>query len=195
MDSIVYYHLYSRSIDPIDPCNDWYEESRRTWLCTGCLNPKATITQIDVFLAENPHMLPIGFVAGVRVGLMSLGLLREMGEEVVRSCLHIGRVFLASGRASETHVSFRGNPTWVIRGNQQSSHRFCELCGQLVYHPMGERYLVRSGSTDALVAESQFHQLIVSENLFSKVRLKKQSRLAIDHLEVLEEARDGKTKM
>lgn len=108
--------------------------------------------------------------------------------------LHLGRVFGSIGAETPNYVSFRGKQSALIRGNEKSTHRHCEECNAVLYHPMGDRYLLARPEGFGDLMESQLNQLIVSEPLLERVRASGRFEFAVDELPILDEPRDGLSK-
>ncbi|MCI0365951.1 MAG: hypothetical protein L0219_19000, partial [Phycisphaerales bacterium] len=87
--------------------------------------------------------------------------------------------------------TFRGTATLFIRGDESSSTRICELCGRRLYHPHGRRHLVVRPPSEHSIFESQFHQLIVTPEIYDRVKQRQWRKLGVDRLKVLDQPRDG----
>ena len=119
-----------------------YEEARLSWLCRGCLTPKACYTGIDVQLQQVPPLeSDLNFVNGCGLGVARTDLLAKIGADVVKRDLYLGSVYGPGGDLIGDWSTFHGRHRLVIRGSRHVSFRKCEDCGRVVYFGMGKRYL------------------------------------------------------
>jgi hypothetical protein len=182
-----YYDLYPLSRTPGYPEARWYRNSEGTWRCPVCYDALSRRGPIDAHLAHPPDNAAINFVSGVGIGYAQVALLEAIreaiGEENAGDSgagarlgpLWLGGVYDAQGRRLEDYATFRAEELLFIRGRQLegvygSKFRRCPECGRLLYHPMGDRYIVKSELTGARVYESQLNGLVVDEGVYLALR-------------------------
>lgn len=186
------YELGSTTMDPCSITKDAHRAARETWLCTGCTCIKRGIGAVDVALQQPPKSIPLNFVYGVGIGVIRRDFLQLLGDESIRNDLLLGKVFDANGREVPEYATFRGRTRLMIRGNEQSGYRRCEVCGRHIYSPMGKFYVLSEAPGGRLIYESQIQGLIVGECTAEVVRQKKWKELAVRKLPVLDTPQDGK---
>ena len=190
-----YFDLYGDGLDPMHGDPNWFAKIKGDWLCPICRKPQIE-GPIDVYLGEKPPPAVLNIVFGLGgTGIARADFLLAFGERVAEQYLHLGRVFGPIDSETPNFVSFRGRTTALIRGDEESTYRGrCEACNELLYFPMGERYLLTRPQGFADMMVSQFGCLIVSESLLRTIRADEWDELAIDELPIFEEPRDGLPK-
>lgn len=184
-----YYDLYPLSKTPGWPEDQWYEEGKRSWLCSGCVQPLSTSGPIDAYLAYPPDNAAINFISGVGIGYAQTALLEIIGAEATLRPLSLGNLYDAQGRRLEDYATFRAEEMLFIRGRQLeglygAKFRVCPVCGRLLYFPMGARYIVASELTGDSVYENQLRSLLVDEDAYRRLKQQKWRKLGIWKLPV-----------
>jgi hypothetical protein len=176
------YHLKSSTMSPCSMDKGEYAKALETWLCQGCASPKIGSGAIDVVLRNSPQKIPLNFVSGIGVGIVSETLLNALGMEMVEPYLLLGTAKGPDRRPIEGFRTFRGKHRMIIRGDERSSYRKCEVCGRDIYFPMGKKYIVGQ-IPDTPIYQSQYNQLIVTEELYKRISGTKWKKVSIEKLE------------
>lgn len=192
MNDSTFYHLQSKTMSPCTLTKAASAEAKQSWLCTGCCTPKPGLGSIDVHLKESePDDAPLNFVFGCGVPLVSRALLEEIGMNVIRRDLYLGRVFGPDGRENKDWLTFRGRHRLILRGSKHVSFRCCSDCGRPVYFAMGKRYLFPDPPSDAHVFESHLFGLVITDELFTQLDAGKWRKVSVDKLPVVKAAKDS----
>lgn len=187
-----YYHIQTATMDPCALTKDALVHARKSWLCGGCGAPKPGIAEVDVQIDTDPIGLsPLNFVNGTSVPLARKSFLFQLGFDLLRNQMHIGKVIDSKGNVLDEWVTFRGRERVIVRGSKNVFHRVCDLCERHVYFAMGKRYLYPAPSSDAAVMESDLFGLVLSEDQFAKVIVNEREGLTVDELPVLPKPLDS----
>ncbi len=164
-----YYELTSLSKTPGYPVKDWYEEAKRTWLCSGCSNPKPSIDALDAYLAYPPDDVPLNIISGVGIGYAQLRFVQHIKMNMLTDQFSFGKVFDPEGSEIPEYITFRSRNLLFIRGDSRSSFRQCGVCNRQLYHPIGKRHILSNDLIGSSIYESQIHQMVVDEQVFELV--------------------------
>ena len=175
------YHIKSSTMSPCSMDKGDYSKARETWLCHGCASPKIGSGAIDVILQAVPPPIPLNFVSGIGVGIISEIFLNALGMETIVPFLLLGTVSGPDCRAIKDFRTFRGRHMLFIRGDERSTYRKCEVCGRDGYFPMGKKYFVGQ-IPNVPIYESQYHQIIVTEELFQRISHIKWKQLSMEKI-------------
>jgi len=190
--SAAFYGLTSVTMNPCFLQKEARLAAMDTWACPGCGCPKSEVCSIDVALQDrSPRDKPLNFVFGSSVGLIHRELLECIDQDVIRSDLHLGRVFGRQGEELPDWVTFRGRREVIIRGSTNAGFRHCEECGRVLYSATGSRYLSPAPPADATVFERQPGALVVPQEIYERVAARNWRRLRIEKLPILDEPLDG----
>ena len=192
MSNDSYYHVYTLSKTLCDPLLSWYSEVQTTWLCPGCRKPKPMTEAVDAYLDSPPPNAPLNGIQGTGVGVIRKDFLAVLGDEVVRNYLMLGKVFDSFGKEQPSYATFLGKQKLYIRGNEDSTCRICEICGQTVYFPLGPNYLMSNSLTGVPLYQSNMGQLIVDERLHQRIKQVEWKRVGSRKLPVLNQPKDGR---
>lgn len=189
----LFHHLYSDTMHPLDLTDEEYELATRTWLCPGCKQPKPGVREVDVRIENrNIDVSPLNGVMGCWIPVARRDFLFSFGEDLVKRDLFLGRVFGPDQKQMEELVTFRGKCSLIVRGHKHVSHRVCDECGRQVYFAMiGGRYLFPEPPTDIAIFESDLLGLIVPDDLFRRVDLRRWRKITHEELPVAEWPLDG----
>ena len=186
------YELRTLTMDPCCPTKEFRNAAPGTWLCPGCRSAKSGLGAIDVYLQAMPKKIVLNFVWGMSIGIIRRDFIEVLGEEDVAKNLMLGRVLDPFGREISDFATFRGRFRVVIRGDQRSRYRQCDICGRHIYSPMGKSYILSGIPAGFSIYESGLSDLIVNEEIVERVRQRKWRELAILKLPVLDAPRDDK---
>jgi plasmid stabilization system protein ParE len=188
----VFYHVQSLTMDPCFLSSDADAEAGRSWLCTGCCNPKPGMTALDATLQGVPRRSePLNFVMGCGLPIASTALLSALGDDLVRRELYLGRVYGPDGKELSGWVTFRGKLRLIIRGSKHVAYRRCGLCGRDVYFAMGRGYLYPAPPPGLSVFESHLRGLVLTEDVYLASDIKESRKLRIDKLMVPRAPKDS----
>jgi len=188
----MYYLLSSTTKDPCSPDKPFYGEARRTWLCTGCAAPKPDAKEIDATIQnESLENTGLNGISGCGIGVAHKDLLFALGEDVVRECLYIGRLFSKSGRLMKNWITFNGKQKILVRGSKMVSYRKCSDCGRYAYFSMDPHYLYPQPPTGFSIFDMVNGGLVVTEDLAQKITINRWRKFSCDKLAVLDKPLDG----
>jgi hypothetical protein len=160
-----YFELSSTTTNPCTMDKLFRDEAGRTWLCTGCGNPRGEgITDI-VIQEEKPENTPLNMVSGCTVGIAQKDFLFSFGEKLVRQYLYLGRVLGPDRRTLENWVTFVGRNRIIVRGTRNASVRRCSECGRSAYFALGEFYLYPAPPEDVPILDAGSGGLVVSDKI------------------------------
>lgn len=126
-------------------------------------------------------------------GVISVELLEFLGNEAA-SCLRLGNLADANGNIIKDFRTFVGVERIILRGNRESEHRICKVCGALIYTyvPRESPYVtppqVASGRP---VYEIESMQLLVNESIRERIGDRWSEALLFYEVSVLESPLDG----
>ncbi len=179
----------------MDPCflePEAYERAKCDWLCTACANPVPAAQSINVKIQEiMPASIPLNFIMGCGVGIAQTEFLIRLGQESVEMDLYLGRVFNPEGSVLKDWVTFRGRHRVIVRGEKNVGYRRCKDCGQSAYFAMGEHYLYPRPPYTASLFDAGDGGLVVTKDVFQRIRIDDWSLLIADRLPVLDKPKDG----
>lgn len=189
----IFYHLYSKTMDPCSMVKDVYAFALDTWLCRNCLAPKPEVREIDIQIQDqNPTNAPLNGVKGAWLPLVTLEFLKIFDPNMIQKDFYIGKVSGPSGTPLSKWVTLRGKRKVVIRGVEHVRYGKCDNCGQVRYFAIGKRYLFPEPPKDSTLFESDLGGIVLPENLFKLINLNRwRRRLYIDKLEVPSQPADG----
>lgn len=191
-ETACFYYLHPAPSSSCSSNMDVYPGRNPTWRCRGCGGPRRGTGAVDVVLQEKASEIrkPLNFdVAGV--GLIYKPLLEQLGAEVVRRDLFLGRVFGRTGLL-EDWATFRGRIEVIVRGTKEAGYRVCEDCGNVLYFARGKKQLYPAPPADATLYESDSWGLIVPPWLFESLDLTRWKRgMTIDRLPIVDAPADG----
>lgn len=167
---MAYYFLTTSTLSPCYLIKQDYARAAETWCCKGCKLPRIGCGEIDVSLQEAPQNIPLNIIMGVGVGIIQDEFLDALGHSIARQYLFLGRVYGPDGKLIERFMTFRGKQTLIIRGNEKSSYRKCEVCGRDIYFAMGKKYLLGDIPSGIPIFGSLSNQLIVNEDVYQKIK-------------------------
>ncbi len=187
----LYFQLSSTTTNPCTMAKSFREEARRTWLCTGCGNPREQGV-IDIAIQEDePDNTPLNMVSGCTVGIAHKDFLFSFGEDSVRQHLYLGQVFAPDKRPLESWVTFVGRHRIIVRGSKNASVRRCAVCGRNVYFAMGQLHLYPEPPPDVAIFDTGNGCLVVREALIERVNLNAWRKFNCTKLPVLALPKDG----
>jgi hypothetical protein len=93
---------------------------------------------------------PLNNVGIVEVGIIRSDLLDLIGVDLFRDYFLLGDVYDTAKNLTARCLSYVGRRTIDIRGDTTSSFRWCQNCGNPVYIPHGDRYLLESDVLEEL---------------------------------------------
>lgn len=114
-----------------------------------------------------------------------------IGAEVMETYCHLGRVLSPNGEVYTDFISYRPKYRLVVRGDATSFYKVCATCGLPRYFPLGKRYLLRRQLTGAPIYDGDVGPLIISVDLYEKIRQVQWKKVAYTRLPVLDEPIDG----
>jgi hypothetical protein len=191
-DTILFFHLFSKTMRPCYETKAGHAEAMRTILCRGCGYPKAGVKAVDVLLqGHSPRDKPLNLLFASGVGLIHRELLDLIGKDVVNRDLYLGQVTDNRGKVLVDWATFRARKKVVVRGSKEAEYRRCPDCGRILYHAAGTRYLFPAPPEGSTVFESDLSGLVVPAAIYERVSQKRWRRLGVDELPVLEEPIDG----
>ncbi len=187
-----FFHLYSRSLRPCYQTKNVHATAMRSTLCEGCAHPRAGIGPIDVFLQEaSPRDKPLNVLWGCGIGLMHEELAEQLGIDILRRELHLGRVHDSCGDLVPDWMTFHGANCIVVRGTTDALVRTCATCGRQLYHAGGKRYLCPRPAENVTLYPSNLSGLVIRPQAYEKIEAKKWRKLGVEQLEALDEPLDG----
>lgn len=189
----LFYHLYSKSDAPLDPDKTEFRRARRTWLCTGCSMPRPEIRSLEIRIQRGmPAGEALNFVNGCGVSVARKDFLDSFGQAIVEHDLFLGRVLTMDGTELPDLVTFRGRCRLIIRGRHTASYRYCSICARLVYFSEHRgRYLWPAPPSGFALIDAGWGGLLITEDLFRALNLRKWKNLGVEKLPVLDNPSDG----
>ena len=189
---IIFYHVYSGTMNPCCLTKELYAIADETWCCTGCKYPNRGVKAVDVTIQDNEiENRPINVVMGCGIPIAKREFLFSFGKNIVEKDLYLGKVFAENGSIMEDWITYRGKRKVIIRGTKHAAFGKCEKCGRNCYFAMGSRYLYPEPAQDTLLFESDLCGLVFHEELYNKINLGRVKKFIIDKLPVLEYPKDG----
>lgn len=186
-----YFGLQSAASDCWDLVKEAYEDARKSWLCTGCCNPKPEVRRVDAIIYEVSDSTPINFINGTTVGVARKDFLSCLGDKEVAEHLSLGRVFLEDGELLNDWVTFIGNHKIIVRGTKEAATRNCSICGSQPYFALPPYYLYPAPPPDIAIFDKGTGGLVVTELLKNRIAIRGWPKLKITQLSVLDAPRDG----
>jgi hypothetical protein len=171
----------------------WEEAARATWRCPGCACPKPGQTAITAVLSgrgrRHAHLNIIFSMVGWVIA--HIELLDAIGPQLVARNFHVGGVGLADGTKLDDYRTLHGrHACCYLRGGPQSQLRSCDVCGRLLYRPLGDLYLLPCDRGSSLY-QSQHGNLLVAASVYeARLRDRKWRGMRSDPIPVLDEPRD-----
>jgi hypothetical protein len=188
----MFYGLVSLTRHPCFLKKEGRAQPSRPWLCLGCGTPKPGIMAVDVSLQDRaPRDKPLNLVWGGGVGLIHQDLIDCIGPEIVKRDLYLGRVTGDRGNEILEWSTFHGRRGVIIRGSKDARCRTCDQCSRPVYSAMGKRYLCPAPPENFTILESDIHGLVVPQDIYERIVVRKWRLLGIEKLPVLDEPLDG----
>jgi len=188
----IFYRLVALSKHPCSSQHEARREAKRTWICPGCGSPKPGVKAVDVWIQDRaPRGKPLNILWLGGIGLIHNELLECVDPTVVQRDLYLGKVIGDRGNQIQDWFTFRGRREVIVRGNKQASFRICDVCRRVLYFSMGKQYLSPAPLADATVFETHPGGLLVPEDIYQRVKLKKWRAVGIEKLPVLDEPLDG----
>lgn len=181
-------------MNPVCLAPHFYEEARKTWLCKGCSLPVPDTKNVNVVVEEQPENIPLNIISGAGLGIIRVDLIAMIGLSVFEEFMYLGKIFYEDGTLIENYMTFCGKHKAFIRGEESSSFRKCEICGQSLYFPIGSQYLTRPLPENTPIAESQLNQIILDEELYLRIKQRKWKKLNIEKLPVCN-PKDGRPEL
>ena len=189
--SQIFYAFSSTTNDGCTLAKQFREEVGKTWLCTGCGNPRWQ-KAIDLIIQEDePDNTPLNLAAGCIVGIARKDFLFCFGKNDVERHLYLGRLFREDGVLLEDWVTFHGRQRIVIRGSKDVSYRQCGDCGRHVYFAMGQQYLCPQPPKGINIFDVGSGELVLTKELAERVILNKWRKLACSKLPIFATPMDG----
>lgn len=161
------------------------------WSCKGCYHPKPDVKALDAHIMDNVLDGQLNCVWGYALPLARKTFLLRFGEDRVRQCLYIGKVFGPDGELMEDWVTYRGKHSLIVRGTQDAGYRVCDQCGRNVYAAGPRRYLYPAPHEGIEMFQSQSCGLIVPEDIVKELRIGKAQGFRMAKLPVLSQPLDG----
>ncbi len=180
-----WYHLTTTKSDSCTPSKEWRSLSRGKLFCDGCGTPLRRDESPSVPVQNKPRA-SLTFVQGFGVGIIHEDLLAAVPADELR----VGPLLAANGQPYGTYRTFIVRRRLFIRGDERSSHRWCDQCGALVYFPMGDRHLVGE-PVGGPVFEDQFHSLVVDHEVARAIRALRLADIVLHELPVRGSPSDG----
>jgi hypothetical protein len=186
-----FFQLSSKSPNPETPDKGWFAEAKQTLLCKGCSSPRVTGRPIDVVVETMPDRSALNFVHGVCIQIATTALVQGLFPEGPHESLLLGKVFGPDRKEAVGFVTLMNRERILVRGNERSTFRVCPDCQRVWYSAIGRRYILKRDVGSATVHESQFGDLVVSEDVAKRVIGGNWRNLVIRKLELLDEPVDG----
>jgi len=184
------FHLHTKSSG--DDLDEWYDQFRRTHKCQGCgaLGLDVRTGPIDVYLAHKPDRSALN-VSHLLIGIIRIDFMRLFEPEFLQ-CLLVGDVLDRHGNPIEGFATFHSSKPIPIRSGPESTHRVCDKCGRFVYSCVGdEDYVMRDCLTGQPVYEAGMGDILLTEELYSRIDRKKWKGFWVDELPVRDTPLDG----
>jgi len=169
----------------------WLSNQTGNTVCSSCFSPLPHVESLDVMIREPVEDVPLNRLDPIRCGIIRLDLMSAFGEEAFHECFFVGQILDEEGGSIDDFFTFRGRSDLLIRGNRTSTHRVCDACGTLFYHPMGSCYVLESQLLSHPMCESQFKQIIANESVATAIRNEAWESLAIEGIAMRGLALDG----
>lgn len=188
----IYHHIFPQTMHPLDMPKESYEAARHTWLCNGCCQPKPGYRALDATVVNNrPSAAALDFVMGCGIPVARKELLFSLGEDTVRRDLYLGRVFGPNQKPFEELVTFRGRYRLIVRGDKLVGNRICDQCRRQLYSAISGSYLYPEPPLGIGMFESHLCGLVISDDIFRRLDLKKWKETTHEELYVASAPKDG----
>jgi hypothetical protein len=186
-----YIHFKGKTMDPCSLDKGAYEEAKRTWLCTGCCDPKPCIHCLDAHIQDDKPEGPLNMVNGCGLALARRTFLMQFGWARIQEYLNLGDVYGPEGNLMDDWVTFIGKHKLFIRGSKSAQHRVCSECGRDLYFAMGKTYLYPEPATGIELFQSHLWGLVLPETIVKGLGIDKPKGVWVERLEVLSKPLDG----
>jgi len=185
------FHVFSLHSGPQKLHSSWLGGILGKEVCSECHSPADRSDALNIQVDGKLEDVPLNIALPVAIGIIRLDLLSALGEEDFRDNFFLGKVTDSDGTEIGDFFTFLGKSRQVIRGGPASTYRRCGTCQQILYHPIGKRYLISSFLEGPPLYESQFNQIIATEIIVSRIRNESWDEVKIETLPIVDQARDN----
>lgn len=187
-----YFEIADKIEQGFDPSVGKFENIRRPQGCRECsIFPKGRKPPDVKVKNTSPEAVVSSTSWGF--GLISVELLEFLGDEAA-SCLRLGNLADVNGNTIKEFRTFVGVERIILRGNPESEHWICKVCGALIYTylPRESPYVtppqVASGRP---VYEIEAMRLLVNESIRERIGNRWSEALLFYEVPILESPLDG----
>lgn len=142
-----------------------------------------------IVISDVGELVGLSFIEGVLFQVASLEFLSAMTNDITRY-LMLGKVSCASGLELDDYATLWQSGLIRLRGGPSSYCWRCDNCQQVIYNPMGNRYVLRSELTSSPIQLTE-GGLVVHQEVRDRLVKRKWPRVKITKLPVLDHPRDG----
>jgi hypothetical protein len=183
-----FYHITSAITHPAIPDDTWENRFRSQYPC----GHRPTEHALDVMLKDVGEDAPLGLVsvgAGAIIRTHFIDLLGSAGQAL----LEFGKVFDTCGQCVAGIHTLGTDYTLRLRGGPKSTRQFCNCCGQLLYYPFGNRYILKSNLIDRPLyyGAGLMFGLLVKDDLYESIKPLRLRSLYIAKVPVFDIPQDG----
>lgn len=193
------YHIKGFHFEPDDdPAKWWLDRHEKELFCDDCYQPLFDNRPIDVCLKKRFERVPLSKLSGLSVGYAHVEFLEQFGWRLIEDHFYLGRLLDAKEQPMGEYRTFKGKGgRLLLRGEISEAEEYCRVCLRNTYValPMESHYVVGEALSGAPIYESDWHQLVITEDLLAKIDQKKWPDLEIIKLPVLENPLDGLPKV
>jgi hypothetical protein len=186
------YAIDSTTSDACEVSHSLRAEANKTWLCPGCLTARQDSEIPSLMLKGRINDLVLNSIDGTGIGVIREDFLQLLNSFNAGSYIRLIRLLDQAGNAIPSFYGFLPTRYTVVRGDARSSYRKCDVCGRLLYFPMGKRYLLKSQFPDEeLLVGEQFDGLITRSEIAERVKRMKWKEIVITELPLLDDPLDN----
>ena len=161
--------------------------------CEGCGRRLQNGPLPPIKLDSPPSKIPISFIHQIYVPILRNDFLNALGIERIQNHFWIGDVF---GDRGENYAEFSTllpkQSELILRGNSQSSFRWCSDCATPVYSARGRLYALSSSIIDQNPVYTEFIcNFIIRGDVWKKASMTKWRHIKVKPIEIKEHASDG----
>lgn len=188
-----YYHLQSLADEACEPDKLWRERAlRNDWVCSQCLSPIEHTLPEPILLSQYPADVPLNILVGTGLGVISKAFIEDLGRQEVLEQIETTELLVTGREVPLAHFfAFRERSVRVlIRGNEASIFRKCEICQTVLYFPRGRWYVLEQDLRARLPLYCLQIGILVREDLLKRISRKKYTNLSIVKMKLLSDPRD-----
>ena len=184
-----WYHVWPMTDEPSIEDSQWYEQFRRAH-GYSCGHDDFDYNPDPIVIGQLGEDVALNFPARVAGCYARSDLLDVLSPEAEEYLSFGSIVHRAKGPLDDLKTLW--SPSRVtIRGGRRSYCWICDVCGQLVYNPMGRWYVLSSELGDLPLYLDRSAAIIVNENLYQRLKRRRWKKVDIRKLTVLDKPRDG----